>query len=674
MLYMKLKLPCTLLIFVLCNISNLSGNAQNIDSLKRSLATLPNKEKAVAMEKLCGKYISLNLDSALKYGMTGLEIARKNGFETEEANLLNSLGNVFLEKGKYSEALSNYISAQNIFDKQKNVEGNITIDLNLGHVYQLQNLTDKAQNYYNRALKLAEESGKKQLMADALNLLGALFYYKDSVNLALDYFLRSVQVSEEINNLTNVNVGLSNVAVIYQGLGKYEEALQYLNKAGGYARQSGNKKNLAAVYYNIALVYRDQKKPAQAILYLDSCVSLSKTIKQFEFIQLSSYELSLIYTDLKDYQKALEKFKDFSFAKDSALQQMKQKDFADMATKYETGKKEAENKILKTEGEKQRTINIAISAGLVLVTAFTFFILRGYRQKQRANQLLRLQNIEINDKKHIIEEKQKEILDSITYAKRLQEAILPSLEQFHSCLENAFIYYQPKDIVAGDFYWMHIVDGFEGGAALKEKNIPDKKLVLVAAADCTGHGVPGAMVSVVCSNALNRAVLQYGLYDPGKILDKTLELVLETFAKSDKDVKDGMDISLCVIEKNTKSDKINISWAGANNPLWYTNNNEIVEVTANKQPIGKSYQPEPFITHHLQLQKGDALFLFTDGFADQFGGPKGKKFKYKQLKEFLLSNVHLNSGEQNKKLEHRFQTWKGDLEQVDDVCVIGIKV
>ncbi|MGZ4118913.1 MAG: PP2C family protein-serine/threonine phosphatase, partial [Bacteroidia bacterium] len=213
-------------------------------------------------------------------------------------------------------------------------------------------------------------------------------------------------------------------------------------------------------------------------------------------------------------------------------------------------------------------------------------------------------------------------------------------------------------IVAGDFYWMEVVNN----------------IIFIAAGDCTGHGVPGAMVSVVCSNALNRAVLEFGISEPGKILDKTRELVLETFSRSDADVKDGMDISLISIAKIPGSSAVTVKWAGANNPLWYVSNKEPKEIKADKQAIGKTENPYPFTTHTIQLQKGDILFLFTDGYADQFGGDKGKKIKSKPLKEMLVSNSIYSSAEQKEKLEVAFREWKGNIEQVDDVCIIGIRI
>jgi ligand-binding sensor domain-containing protein/serine phosphatase RsbU (regulator of sigma subunit) len=256
--------------------------------------------------------------------------------------------------------------------------------------------------------------------------------------------------------------------------------------------------------------------------------------------------------------------------------------------------------------------------------------------------------------KMLVESKNKEITDSINYARRLQLAILPPAQEIRNVWPESFLYYQPKDIVAGDFYWLS----------------SSREITFLAAADCTGHGVPGALVSVVCSGALNRAVKEFEKTVPGEILDKVRDLVMETFAHSESEVKDGMDISLLSFNSSTRE----LKWAGANNPLWYIEQGELKEITATKQAIGNTDNPVAFVTHSLRLQKGDMVFLFTDGYADQFGGPKGKKFKYKQLENLLLSNNLLDLEEQSEILKKEFEKWRGDLEQVDDVCLIGIRI
>lgn len=274
------------------------------------------------------------------------------------------------------------------------------------------------------------------------------------------------------------------------------------------------------------------------------------------------------------------------------------------------------------------------------------------RQKEEAE----IQRDEIQTQHIQLADKNKEITDSITYAKRIQDAMLPPIEIFREHLEKSFIFYLPKDIVAGDFYWM--------------ERTKDK--VIFAAADCTGHGVPGAIVSVICSNALNRSVREFKLTKPSEILDQTLEIVLEKFDSSDDEVKDGMDIALCAYDPVTHE----LEFAGANNPLWIVRNGakEVEEYKANKQPIGKYLKHVPFTNHKTKLKKGDTIYVFSDGYADQFGGEMGKKFRSLHFKELLVS-IHNNDMKTQKKLvEKAFFGWKGKLDQLDDICVIGFRV
>ncbi|MBL4624267.1 MAG: SpoIIE family protein phosphatase [Flavobacteriales bacterium] len=280
---------------------------------------------------------------------------------------------------------------------------------------------------------------------------------------------------------------------------------------------------------------------------------------------------------------------------------------------------------------------------------FTSVIVNQIRKQKLLNQRLGIA-------KDQIEEKNNEIVDSINYAKRIQDAILPSDEYFKKHLPNSFVFYQPKDIVAGDFYWLETVGS----------------KIIVAAADCTGHGVPGAMLSVVCDNALNRACKEFRLTSPATILDKVKELVVETFETATYDVQDGMDIALCVIDKEGGI----LEFAGANNPLWLIRKgvNEVEQIKGDKQPIGKYISSKKFTNRSIKVENGDSIFLFSDGYADQFGGLKGKKLKYKKVKELLLKNINEPMEMQKFLLKTYFDNWKREYEQVDDICVIGVKL
>ncbi|MCB0400874.1 MAG: DUF4154 domain-containing protein [Flavobacteriales bacterium] len=291
---------------------------------------------------------------------------------------------------------------------------------------------------------------------------------------------------------------------------------------------------------------------------------------------------------------------------------------------------------------------------LIVVSILGALAFRSYRLKKKANETILSQKSQLEQQHKVLEEQHREITDSINYAKRIQTAILPPLKLVRGYMPDSFILYKPKDIVAGDFYWMEGVNN----------------LIIFAAADCTGHGVPGAMVSVVCNNAINRAVKEFMLVKPNEILDKTREIVMETFEKSDEDVNDGMDIALCSI--NTESKKLHFS--GANNGMYLIRNGELTEIKPDKQPIGNYRDHKPFTLHEHDLQKGDVIYTFSDGYPDQFGGPKGKKFMYKNFKELLLEIHQKPMDEQHHLLVKAFEDWKGGIEQIDDVCVIGVRI
>jgi serine phosphatase RsbU (regulator of sigma subunit) len=377
----------------------------------------------------------------------------------------------------------------------------------------------------------------------------------------------------------------------------------------------GNVDNLITTYGHLNKLYLSQKNFQKAYLFMQKSHKLSDYIYTIE--------------KLKDITR---KEMNYEFEKKEAL------------TKAEHDKQIA---IAEADKKRQRLFSGLILAIASSITIIALIIFRSLRISKKQKRIIEKQ-------KALVEEHQKEIIDSITYAKRIQDAILPPLEMVKQKLPNSFILYKPKDIVAGDFYWMEEFDN----------------IIFIAAADCTGHGVPGAMVSLVCSNALTRAVKEFGLRDTGKILDKVRALVLETFEKSAEDVKDGMDISLLSIDQQNKT----INWSGANNPLWMINNVGFEEIKADKQPIGKTENPKPFTTHNLEFKEGTEFYLFTDGLADQFGGPLGKKYKYKQFENLLTNNYTLGHEEQVKKIELSFEDWKGNLEQVDDVCVIGLRI
>ena len=415
-------------------------------------------------------------------------------------------------------------------------------------------------------------------------------------------------------------------------------------------------------------------------------------------IEQSAFLYSNIASSMKNWEKADEMHVLYLIMRDSTRNEQNTKSTMQLQFQIEYAKKSAADSIksydalklknaeiatnkanaekLKIAADSQKKFNYFLIVGLVLVGLFAFALFNRFKHSQNQNKIIAEQNQhseklrkKVEHQHLLLEETLQDMSDSIKYAERLQKAILPSNEDLQTNLKDGFVLFKPKDIVSGDFYWMHNTG----------------TQVLVAVADCTGHGVPGAMVSVVCSNALNRSVKEFNLKSPGEILNKTRDLVVETFNRGGQNVRDGMDIALCSISDHK------VSFSGANNPIWIIRKEEdrnkelfqntfslngysLIEFKGNKQPVGFYDCMEKFIQQEIQLYKGDTIFMFTDGFADQFGGDRGKKLMYKPFKNLLLSINHLSMEKQKQELEQFFIEWRGDNEQVDDVCIIGFKV
>ena len=604
------------------------------------------------------------IDSAIAYYNKALFIRKKYNDSTGIANSYNNLGFLYHNLGQFSLSLEYYFKALKLRELLKDNAGLANTYNNIGNIFKEQEEFDKALEYFFKTLDLKLTLNDRYGVADIYSNIGTVYFLKEDFQEALKFYKMSLKLFKELGKQQKIANGYNKIGEIHLALGSYEEALNYFFNALSEINESEDKSYLAGIYYNIARAYYKKNNLTLAESYAFKAIEKSTELKNVFYIKNAKRLLSEIFEQKNDWKDAYTYYKSYVNLKDSLTNEENNKELFQKELNYkfekerEIREKEYEKQLAieKAEQEKKTILLYSSGLGLVLIFAFSVFIFNRL-------QVTRKQKAIIENQKQIVEQKNKEITDSILYAKRLQKAILPSAEQIKKYLPNSFVYYLPKDIVAGDFYWL------ETGIEALETT------VYFAAADCTGHGVPGAMVSVVCSNALTKAVIEEKITEPGKILDRTRELVIERFAKSSEEVKDGMDISLCAIDFN----KMTLQWAGANNPLWIVRKNEhqvaeLVEAKPDKQPIGKVENPQPFTTHTIELQKGDTIYIFTDGFADQFGGEKGKKFKYKSFKELLLSIQDKSMDEQKQIIEQTFINWKGELEQVDDVCVIGVRM
>ena len=599
---------------------------------------------------------------SLVYYKKSLKIRQEIDFKAGIGESLNNLGFIYQSLGDISQALDYYLKAIKIFEQIGDKRNEAYLLNNIAFLYQGQGDTAKVLENYYKSLKLSKEIGDKPGISGIYNNLSVVYQNKKDVVNALKYASQSLSIREGIGDKRGIAACLNNIAAVYEikddmNSGNYSQSLDYYLRALEIRKAINDKSAIARSYNSIGLIYFKQKNYNKSLEYATNGFQLAKELGFPVHISSSARLLYKIYKQQNNSVKALEMHEIFMHMRDSVSNEETRKSSTRKQFQYEYDRKvtadsvriSEEKKLVAVKLRQEKTQRYALYGGLLLVLIFAGFMFNRFKVTQK-------QKIVIEQQKNIVEEKQKEIVDSITYAKRLQEAILPAEIFWSQNFNNGFFYYQPKDIVAGDFYWL--------------EKIGDT--VMFAVADCTGHGVPGALVSVVCSNALNRTVLELGFNDPGKILDKTRELVISTFEKSGEEVKDGMDISLCCLNTKTKE----LQWAGANNPIWYVSSDQTTmhEIKGDKQPIGKYANEKPFSTHKIQLNKGDTIYLFTDGLADQFGGPKGKKFKYKMLKEILLANISRSMDDQKEMLEKAFNAWKGPLEQVDDVCVIGVRL
>jgi len=591
----------------------------------------------------------------LEYQQKALDISQQIGDKKGIAYSLTDIGIVYYNTGDYAKALDCMLKSLTIAQEIGNKSSISTNLCNLGAIYDNTGDHSKALEYIFKALEMDREKRNTDGAALDLANISGIYQEQENYQKALEYALQSLILAHEVGDEEAISLNLGNIGDLYEIQANYPKALEYFFKALAILRQIGNKRNTSRTLGDIGHVYTLQKNYKLARVYLDSSLIIAKNTGEKDNMKVVYLGLCSLDSATGNYKAAFDDHKEYIMYRDTLMNDDNKKKIMQTQLNYEFRNKIDSTKavqdkvdlIAEKKNQQQKMLLYSFIGGFALMLILALFIFRGYRQKQRANKI-------IIQQKELVEEKNKEILDSINYAKRLQEAILPPINLIGKIFPDSFVFYTPKDIVAGDFYWME----------------RSGENILIAAADCTGHGVPGALVSVICSNALNRAVKEFRITEPGKILDKVCELVIETFEKSENNVQDGMDISLCCINAQTRE----LKWSGAYNPLWYIHQGGMKELLADKQPIGMNYNPSPFNTHTLKLQKGDALYLFTDGYADQFGGPKGKKFKYKQLQEILLASASRPMEEQKIILEGHLDDWKGELEQVDDILIIGIKL
>lgn len=632
---------------------------------------------------------------ALDYYYKSLSYMKKAENDQGIGDAYGNLGNAYYELGDLTKCLEMQLLSLEYYDKilagkptaeekEDALSGRSIAIHNTGDLYLEINLFEQADDYLYESLDFDLEFGGPKDLAISYTTLGTMYKAWNKPDSAEYYFQKALEIEEFEEQLDEYSKAVLEYATLngismsqetrskmarkalenVRFIGQVDEEVKALIKISDYFFDQLSTDSLSTMLRDAYTIIQREELKDLTPDYFRMYSRYNSRLGDFEqaYFALDNYlELKMVADERRHTQDVIAggiRYKLKAQFEQDSLQQVNK--FATERTAY-----------LEDITEIQNIVYLSI-LGFILLIASLIYYVTSNRRKNRMNAVLVERNELVQQQKDIVEEHNRSISDSINYARRLQSALLPTPEQINEFLPNSFLFFLPKDVVSGDFYWF--------------ENSGDWSFLAVA--DCTGHGVPGAMVSVVCSNALNRSVKEFALRRPKDILDKTRELVLDSFTKSTEEVADGMDISLVAV--NVKEKKI--IFAGAHNGLWLIRDKkhpsefgedvrvlegekyDLLEWKGDKQPIGKFYEMRPFQEHEIQLEEGDQLYLMSDGFADQFGGPNGKKFKYVSLKRTLLDAASQSMNVQRENLSIVYQSWKKENDQIDDVCVVGFRL
>ncbi len=635
-----------------------------------------------------------NYDDALNYYFKSLEIKLKLDDKNAIAITYNNIGMVSALKGKYDIAISYYLRALNIFELTGNNNDKAETYNKIGNVYISWNKLKKAKNNFFTAIKILKKTENKKALGRCYNNLGLVYSLENNNELALQYYLHALQIfstTESSKELSNIYLNIGDIYYLQQA---YNDALFYMEKAYRIAYDNNFKLELGKALNAMSKTYYQQNNLIKSFNFLLKSIDINKQIKNSELL-INNYEtLRDIYLQKHDYKNAYFSYKNYITLRDSIFNIKTHKQITELQTKYDTEKKQKEIQLLQTKEKAkniiikknnetityQKTLIFISLIAVIIILLFAIMLRKQVKQKQLANKKLKeqqqqvlekneelnqqnaeimAQRDEITNQRDLLQEQKKEITDSINYAKHIQTAILISDNEIQNIFDEYFVLYKPKDIVSGDFYWFS----------------QNKNYKYFAAIDCTGHGVPGAFLSIIGKKSLDKSINENNLSEPAKILDSLNNDVYTTFHKKNSaqhDIKDGMDLALCRIDYN----KMGLVFAGANNPAYILRNNEIIILKGDKQAIGiNRYNKEKynFSQTKFDLQKNDIIYVFSDGYADQFGGDKGKKLKYKEFRKLLMQKTD-NLKIQKEFLETELTKWQNNFPQIDDILVIGVKI
>jgi serine phosphatase RsbU (regulator of sigma subunit) len=631
-----------------------------------------------------------NFKMALSEYNKRLEYDKSTGNLSDIAVTCMKIGDTYSNWGLLEKAIENLQFSLRLFEQMNDKSGIANCYSSIALCYEkmieenlryenIKNL-EIAKTYHEKALEISQELGDSISISDTYINLGNVFsqindeelyirygnMWEDSVSesqlkltfkKALEYYLESEKIKEHIKDQNNLTSLQDNIGRVYQMSKQYDLAITYYKKSLEKATEIGQTYLIALVNNDLGNTYKNMKLYDEAIQYYKKSLVVSET-GNYQYIMRYSYNcLAEIYKTKREFEQSLSNYEHFLALKDSISNNEKYKKIAQLEAVYENDKNLAAIQLLNKDKqiqdgqiEKQKFFLWLLALVVMLVVAVVFFVYRQFLEKKKANKLL-------EEKNHTISEQQNEIKQSIVYASRIQGTLLPSKSKLNRLLQEHFIFYQPRDIVSGDFFWMAEHD----------------HKVILAVADCTGHGVPGAFMSILGITSLNEIMLRHKTIQAHEILNSLRTAIIKSFTTegSLEVAKDGMDISLLIIDYKNKT----IEFAGAYNPLVLIRKGEIIEIEADRMPVGMYDKVDiPFKSQLVELQTGDMLYAFSDGYEDQFGGPSGKKFMKKNLKNLFATISTESAEEQYNIIKKTFTEWKDKIEQIDDVTIVGLRM
>lgn len=637
------------------------GKAQTIDSIVVLYKNARHDTDKVRYgAKLSWEYRQLgSFKEAFDYAQQALDKAQQINYVLGIANASNALAAVYDDQGNFPKALTYYLNTLKIHEQLNDDLGVCRDYNNIGLLYCHLTNYKTALEYYNKGIQLAEKLNNHVFLSALYFNIGSVYTYTGKYKESTEYYFKSLSIDTIVKDDYAISDCFTNIGINYNFSKDYDKALFYCFKGLAMKKALQDFDGVASGYINISDVFinKDDYKSAKA--FLDSSLTISEQNQSFDNLRLTYKGLADVNFNLGNYKEAYLYHVKFKQITDSIFNTENNEQLNQTKIDFEIEKKEteqAQQKVLAdADKNRQNIIILSIVIVLLVVIVFSLFLFKRFKVTNHQKEI-------ISQQKELVEEKQKEISDSINYAKRIQTSFLANELEFKNFFDDYFILFKPKDVVSGDFYWATSVDS----------------KLYVAVADSTGHGIPGAFMSLLNISLLNESVLSRNYTSTIDILNFVRNILILGLKPDEKGQggNDGMDCVLFSIDFKT----LEMEFSGANNPLWIIRNNkegvaELIEVKADKMPVGRSpREMHSFTSQKFQLQKHDLIYAFTDGYADQFGGPNGKKFKYKQLETIIISSHLKPLSEQNKNLENAFTQWQGNLEQVDDVTILGFKI